>query len=386
MTCGSGAATFPTAEQAKILSRNFEVIWAEIAAIQAAILKATSGCYCVDGNPVDRGGKFCVIVSDDTPMTMNRGISAITVTAPGQDYFPVVATATFARPNNAIGVDAFGTVIVSPAGTVASISIENGGLGYNTAIATVDTTAMLGINAILTPVVNALTGAITSVIIIDAGIQYQPNEPIPIVGNTAGTGANITVGTVDALTGAILTVVITSGGVNYQPIPATVTVHHPIGQGFVGLVQVTNGAVTGVSVQNGGILYGQMMPSVELIDIVGNGSGAETYTTVDATTGALTGVTVTNAGVNYSASTTGIVIPAPTSTGTGATVSVTASPNPYGTDPYLYYLALIGQLDNCGIKDQIEQVKNYFIQLGYMIEAQVNPDTNATIQWEICWC
>lgn len=60
--------------------------------------------------------------------------------------------------------------------------------------------------------------------------------------------------------------------------------------------------------------------------------------------------------------------------------------NPYPTDPYQYYLALIEQLDDCGIKDQIEQVIAHFTNLGYSIEAQVNPDTNETIQWEVCWC
>lgn len=60
--------------------------------------------------------------------------------------------------------------------------------------------------------------------------------------------------------------------------------------------------------------------------------------------------------------------------------------NPYPTDPYQYYLSLIGQLDDCGIKDQIEQVVAHFTNLGYTILPHVDPDTGETIMWEVCWC
>lgn len=60
--------------------------------------------------------------------------------------------------------------------------------------------------------------------------------------------------------------------------------------------------------------------------------------------------------------------------------------NPYGTEPSLYYNAHIGQNDDCAVKDQIEQVMAHFTNLGYDIVVQVDPDTNETIQWKVCWC
>jgi hypothetical protein len=384
MTCGSGTAGFPTADQAKQMSRNYAVIWAEIAAIQGAILKATSGCMCVDGNPVNRGGKFCVIVNDNTPMTENVGLKSITVTAPGVDYFPITASVTFNHPT---GTGATGTVTVLPSGTIVNVPITNGGAGYQTLHATTVLPAV-GAGGDVTITVDAVTGEVVSATIVNSGFNYLFNDVIAVLPatGTTGTGADIRITGVGSL-GEITAVSIVSGGTGYFSVSATAAITHPVGVGFNGVVLVNaSGAITGVSIQDGGILYGPLLPNVFIDDVTGNGAGATAYPTIDAITGGITAVILINKGANYSTDTIAEIIPAPTSTGTGATLSVQVSPNIFGTDPYLYYLSLTDQLDSCAIKDQIEQVINYFTQLGYMIEAQVNPNTNSTIQWEICWC
>lgn len=374
---------FPTAGDAKKLSRNNGVIWNEICALQQAILAATSGCEYDETamTCVNKGGSYCVTVGGQTPMTWRASVSDVTVVTPGQDYFPVTATATFVHP---IGTGATADVIVSDSGVVTGFTITAPGSGYEPIVATADFTTLSGSSAIVTLIVDETSGAITDTVISNPGAGFLVGEIIP-VDHLTGTGAVLEITSVGS-GGEIQTITINDGGMDYQTIVAEVVVNHPTGAGFDGVVQVAIGTVIGVSIVDGGILYNDLLPVVVIEDVTGNGSGAETITEVGLTLGELVDIIVTAGGANYSSDTIGTVVPAPTSSGADATVDVTVNLNPYGTTPRDYYLSLIGQLDDCGIKDQIEQVISYFQALGYLIEAQVDPTTGATIQWEICWC
>jgi hypothetical protein len=383
MASCNGNNGFPSASDAKKLARNNSVIWAEICAIQQAILTATSGCEYDETamQCFNNGGDFCVIVGGQTPMSYRSAVSDVNVTVPGQDYFPVVATATITHP---IGTGATADVTVSDSGVVTGFTVTAGGTDYDPIVATADFTTLAGSGAVVTLIVDETTGAITDTVIVNAGVNYLVGEVIP-VSHLTGTGAVLEIQSVGS-GGEIQTIAITDGGQDYQTIVAEVTVNHPTGLGFEGLVQVALGSVVGITVIDGGLLYNDLLPTILIEDITGNGAGAETVTDVGLTLGELVDVIVTAGGANYSSDTTGTVVPAPTSSGADAEVEVVIDLNPFNTNPRDYYLSLIGQLDDCGIKDQIEQVLAYFRDLGYVIEAQVDPETGSTIRWEVCWC
>lgn len=300
MTYCTPGPGFPDANTAKLLSKNNSLIWAEIAAIQQAILSATSGCQLDTTSMlcVDKGGSYCVTVAGTTPMTYIAGISAIDITAAGSDYFPIIATVEFTH--------------LTGTGATASATVENG---------------------------------------------------------------------------VITDITVTDGGTGYTVDPVEVVVNHPTGQGFSGTV-ITDGAgvITAVTIQDGGILYSDLLPTVVITDMDGNGSGAVAELGVGQLLGDITDVTIISSGANYSATVIGEIFPALTSTGTSATVSVTSIGNPYVTVPYDYYLTLLGQSNDCALQDQLDTVSAYFLRLGYTVDIQVNPNTGSTIQWKICWC
>lgn len=294
MSCCNTSGGFPDAGTAKQLSRDYNVIWAEIGAIQQAILKATSGCGLDPdtGQCVNTGGQFCVEITGGTPMTWQSGISAITVDAGGTGYEPIVATVVFT--------------------------------------------------------------------------------------DSVGTGA---VGTATTYSGIILDITMDSMGQDYTD-DVVVSIDHPTGQEFEGTAILANGEISGVMIDNSGTLYGDLLPTISFFDV--EGGGAEGTVKVD--TGIVTSVTLDDSGSNYSADATAVIIPALTSPGTGAEVSLTVNTNPYGTDPYQYYLSITDQLDTCVYSDQIAQVMSHFQGLGYDIRVLVNPNTDATIMWKVCWC
>lgn len=298
-TCGgSGSGSGPgflSAEDAKMMAKNSPVVWAEIAAIQQAIL--TSLCNCNNGEGGSGPGS-CVTVKGNTPMTFIDGLKSIRVVTPGRCYCPVKATVKFQH----------------------------------------------------------LTGM--------------------------GASANAIVAN-----GVVTDIVMVSGGGGYINADPTVYLEHPIGVGFRGVVMVNHaGVILGVSIQEGGILYADVYPTANIIDPTEKGSGAVTKVNVNEETCGIESVDIVKTGIGYSAETYGEIIPAPNSKGIGASIDVTVNDNPYGTDPYQYYLAHMGEQTDCNLVSQIDQVKSYFMGLGYQVRVDVNPDTGATIQWTICWC
>ena len=223
---------------------------------------------------------------------------------------------------------------------------------------------------------------ISAITVDESGTGYEP--VVAIVEFSEGVGATATVTTV---AGVITDIVMDTLGSGYSS-ATVVTIDHPLGQGFVGTAVTLDGALLSVNIEFGGLFYSPLNPTIAFSDITG--AEAQGIVNVDEASvtpiGAVTSVTLTSAGAGYSSGAIAEIVPALTSPGTGAVVSLTIDTNPFGTDPYMYYLALIDQLDDCVYKDQIAQVITHFQGLGYTIKATVNPNTNSTIMWTVCWC
>ena len=230
-------------------------------------------------------------------------------------------------------------------------------------------------------------GRIESVTVTSSGADYFPVVASASFDNTgSGTGTGATADLTINGDGEITEVTVTNGGSGYVDGETEIVIDHPEGVDFEASVTVTAGEVTEVSIISSGSGYQPLLPEIVLSD-TGNGEGAILTPVINDADGSFESVTVENTGYSYSLDTVATVEPAPTSAGTGAevSVSVTASPLP-DVDPYNYYLYLNDQETTCPVKKDIQHIISYFRQKGYTIEAQVNPTTNSTIQWEICWC
>lgn len=67
------------------------------------------------------------------------------------------------------------------------------------------------------------------------------------------------------------------------------------------------------------------------------------------------------------------------------TYVTSGTPMTNDTTNHDYYKVFIGQATNRALQDQIEFVKSYFVDLGYAVKMQVNPNTQNTVQWYITW-
>lgn len=155
MSCCDNTGLFPTADIAAMMSRNYRVIWAEINAIQQAILTAIHGCDLVNGQCVDVGGKRCTVIKGNTPMTFISSILSVAVTSGGSGY--TTPTIVF---TDVAGLGAIATVTLASS-TIAGVTITNGGANYTSAV-TVSATNGTGnlppsLDAVLVPTVNQNT-------------------------------------------------------------------------------------------------------------------------------------------------------------------------------------------------------------------------------------
>ena len=252
-----------------------------------------------------------------------------------------------------------------------------------------------GVGGTLTPIVTG--GVITNVVINTPGTGYISGTPVTI-SHPSGVGFTGNVSSVGG-GGEILAITITAAGSGYETLNPLVTVTHPYGQDFSGVVTQTGGVITGISIQNGGVLYGNVYPTVTVSDATGSGA---VITVTGVAAGAITSVQVANGGSGYSQTAAAIVSPAAgdggndldgnpllyaaySPAGSGATLALTADTNTFGTDPLDYYSVFAGQATDVVIADQIQYVLDYFDALGYNIRAQVNPATGNTLQWQIIW-
>lgn len=360
--------SFLKAGDARFLARNHSIIWREICGIQEAILDA------IEDHEYD------VIVNGGTPMTSTQSILSVSVTNGGAGYDVVSATATI-DANGTDGVDAEVEPIVTGT-TITGFSVLNGGSDYQPISATA-TVGGAGSDAVVTPIVNS-AGVITAVIVNSAGTGYSIGDPIAFT-HPSGVGAAAAVSIVNG-SGGVLAVSVTNGGSGYGVARAIVTVSHPTGFGFQGVVQVEGGVVVGVSIQNGGALYAPVGPTAVITDATGSGA----VLSVELDGDAVSAIDVVSGGFGYSDPT---VVIRPAAYGTDdedaiddeATAEATVNANLYGTDPSAYNDVIIGQSDDRVIEDQIQYILDYFTALGYNIRVQTNPATNNTIQWQVIW-
>lgn len=362
-TDSTNCQSFLTAAQAASGSMCSNISFTEIQLLQTAILGAVATC------------KRQVIVSSGTPMTALDNITGITLTAPGSSYFPIVATATIHHPS---GTGANLTPTITN-GTITGFIINAGGSGYAPVVASADATGSGDGNAVLQTIVN--NGVISIVNIISGGTGYSIGDQIIIV-HPSGIGAIVHVATIGS-SGRITSTVVNNAGIGYNPIVATIAINHPLGLGFIGTVLINSGSVIGVTITNPGAGYSTLLPTV-LVHTT-TGSGAQFLVTVNTGTGAITGISIVNGGVDYNSADTVTIIPALTSSGSGATATITVTSGASSIPAEDYLNTVLGTAINPTAQAQIAYVINYFQCLGYNIQAQVNPATGSTMQWFISW-
>ena len=388
MSCGSTGG-FPSASSMEQQSTNQTVIWEEINDIQQAILAAASQCQ-------PGGGKTCVTVGGNTPMTFISGVTSVTVNSGGAGYVADSPGVQFVPP---LGVTpsilATGTVTTNGS-SILSVNITNPGLGYEPVPATLSVTSLAGTGAVLIPVVNA-QGGIVAVNISNPGTGYLVTDSViatRAVAFLAGyVNAIITI-TAVSNTGAILSVAITNPGSGYQPSVTTVNIvstlnplmPYPIGGAFYASVTTTtSGAISNVLISNTGSGYAKIQPYLVITD---PGTGATTAVTLVGS--AVGSIAVLTPGDNYDQFATGTVLNPPTASAPNppaspAVVTINVANNTYGTNPLLYYQVWTNTITNTSIQNQLNAVLAYFTGLGYSIQIQSNPATGYTIQWHISW-
>lgn len=199
-TPGSG---FPNAALMQQMATNNSVVWREICMLQQAILEASSQCQ-------PGGGKMCVTVGGNTPMTFVSSVESVTVTDGGLGYLIDVPTVYFEPPYSATDyVLATGTVTTNGS-SILSVNVTSGGSGYQPIKSTLNVSSIAGTGAVLEPLVNA-SGQILSVNIVNPGSGYTVNDSVTAIRyvkpNPAYTNATFLITSV-SVTGEILSVVV----------------------------------------------------------------------------------------------------------------------------------------------------------------------------------
>lgn len=379
---------FPSASAMELLATNNAVVWEEICKLQQAILAAASQCHSA-------GGQMCTTVAGATPMTFVAGVSSVSVTSPGADYFYDMPAIRFVPPFGSFAVGAAATINTN-GGNIIGVNVAAGGIGYQPIPATMSVSSNTGIDAVLEPLIDA-AGRVVAVNIVNPGTGYTTSDSVSaaraIAPSPAYVNAAFQIASV-SLTGEILAVIVSNAGSGYDDSVATVEIIsaanppalYPLGTGFAANVFTDNvGSVTGVSITNNGYGYATYSPFLVITD-PGTGATAQ----IDLLSDAVSSVTVLTPGSNYTQFATGTIFNPPT-TGlpnpplTPAVVSINVDTNTYGTNPALYYQVWAGLATNKTISLQLNTVLTYFSGRGYTISLQSNPATGTTLQWKICW-
>jgi hypothetical protein len=388
-TPGSG---FPNASLMQQMATNNAVVWEEICMLQQAILAASSQCQL-------GGGRMCTTVGGTTPMTFVSGVESI-VTEPynedaaGYGYYEITPAVKFIPPNGVVITQEATASVITNGGSILHIMIESYGVDYSPRQSTINVDSGTGVNAILSPLVNA-AGQIVAVSIVNAGIGYSISDSVSatraLAYSSLYTDAVFNIASVGPA-GEILSVQVTTQGSGYEPSVTTVQVvssldsniPYPAGTGFQSTV-ITDyqGGITRVQIDNPGWGYSTLSPYVVLTD--SSGSGATTSVTLN---GVRVGtIRVITPGSNYTQSTISRVVnPVSVSNpSVPANLITTITANTFGTTPMLYWQVWAGIATNKPISTQINAVLTYFKSLGYTISMQSNPATTNTLQWKICW-
>lgn len=205
---------------------------------------------------------------------------------------------------------------------VDSAVVTNPGRGYTADGVSVTDIGGKGSGASLLPVIEG--GAISGIIVLDGGVNYQSNLLLSIDGD--GTGATISPVVVD---GTIKSVTVTAGGSGYTTASVVFGFR---GAGLVcGISVAPNGSIGGVKVLNGGTGYFQASPlevvvgdptspsltpggsgyTFAAVNIYGNGSGAQAVAVIEG--GSIKRITMISKGKGYTSATVDLV-----GNGTGA--------------------------------------------------------------------
>lgn len=311
-----------------------------------------------------------------TPVETAGEITSITITNAGQGYH----VGDDIIISHGLGNGATAEVSsIGSMGEITGIVITNNGQDYDSVGLTASVNRITATNATLSLNVNANTGAISSVTIVNGGTAYHIGDVV-VISHPIGNGATVQVSNIGVM-GQITGINVVTGGQDYQTIVATATITHPTGQGFVASVQVSNlGVVQSVTILNGGVGYNDLYPTITTSGT--SGSGAIFNVQVGGVNDGITEVSIINKGSNYSNDTALTVVPAPTSIGSLAAVEPIIEE--YNTG-LVYYNVFAGLVTNREIKDQIDFVLDYFTRLGYNIKALANPSTMNTLQWQVSW-
>lgn len=389
--CGSSSSSgtgFPNAASMEQNATNNAIVWAEICAIQQAIMAAASQCQ-------PGGGRMCTTIGGLTPMTFVSGVTKVDVLNPGAGYVQDVPSIKFIPPLNSSALGATGTILTN-GGNILEVDIVTPGSGYQPIPATAVVSSITGTTAVIEPLVDA-AGRIVSINIINAGTGYTTSDSI-IASRAVAPSALYVTATFQiasvSLTGEILSIIVTNPGSGYQPSVATVQIvstlnplmPYPLGTGFMADVLTDAlGAVIKVVISNTGYGYATMSPYMVITD---PGMGATTQVNLVADT--VGSVTVLTPGTNYTQAAIGTVFNPVTVVGQNppalpAQVVINVNNNTYGTDPMLYWQVWAGVVTNKPISVQLNAVLTYFKGLGYTISIVSNPATGKTIMWNVCW-
>lgn len=387
--CCTHSDGFPNASIMQGMATNNSVVWTEICMIQQAILAASSQCQI-------GGGKMCTVVGGTTPMTFLTGIESVLVTSPGgPGYIVDTPTIKIKRPLNAIGDEATASISTN-GGSILTVTVIDGGSGYQPVLSTIDILSATGTSAAVLPLVDA-SGNLVSVNIVNPGSGYIGTDLViatrAVSPDPLYTDATFQIMAVGA-SGEILSIKVLNPGSGYQDSVAIATIvssidetiEYPVGGGFESTVYTDpDGVISRVNISNIGAGYMDLLPYLVISDI---GTGA--VTKVFAQAGTISTISVINPGVNYTQGITGVVMNPitallPNPPANQASVTFKVSNNTFGTTPQTYYQTWAGLATNKQIQVQINTVLTYFKKLGYTISIKTNPAGTGTIVWQICW-
>lgn len=369
MSCSKGPTvtgscnTFPAAGDLRKNVNCNDVVYAEIAAIQAAILDASKSC------------KLSILIDNGTPLTSFSGIASVEIVDGGDGLSPVEATIDTSYPLNTAVLPVLRPIVTN--GAITSVEVISSGSELNPIAAEAYATTAGSGDASFAVIEN--NGRITLVSPLVRGTGYQVGDMIEIV-HPYGTGAAAAVATIGPL-GEIYSTVITAAGENYQTVLPTISASHPTGTGFVGLPTLFNGQIISVTITAPGGGYASIQPKIS-ID-TDNGTGAALQAVVDQT-GSVTSFVVTNPGAGYQTGDVVTVLPPLPTISTPATGTVVAT-NSSSYDVVGYFNAWFGIEKNELYTMHINAISDFFKCLGYAVTVRRNTSTNTTIAWEINW-
>lgn len=191
----------------------------------------------------------------------------------GQDYTSP-PTITLQTTGAGTGVR-FSPVIMN--GSVTQVNVTNPGSGFAVNDFVIATVAGGGSDdqAVLGPISPTVTtGGLSSVIIVNGGVQYTGRQEAIILGG-GGSGASVSI----ALSGGTVTAVsVVNPGTGYTSAPSIIlndpgipgNPSIPGGGGFVGYCEIAFGQITSIPVSYGGSNY----LAAPTLEIIGDGTGA----------------------------------------------------------------------------------------------------------------